>query len=222
MTEAMRIVVSGLHQQGAGEPVPNVRGFVRSPFNPLIYHSVKQAAEQAALTREALPPDRRGIMLASMFTDAVTQQETWTDMINGKKISPIMFPQSVPSAIIGFLAKELNIHGPMTCLSASRSGTELALRQAADWLADGDADAVAVTLCDVPSWRAQAWVEQFGGRDGAGFGGGVVTAVLELAALAAARGCEPLMTLEAFAAWMDGAAAERAEPVFHGMASGLR
>uniref|UniRef100_A0A4Y8Q6T2 Beta-ketoacyl synthase-like N-terminal domain-containing protein n=2 Tax=Paenibacillus athensensis TaxID=1967502 RepID=A0A4Y8Q6T2_9BACL len=181
------------------------------------------AAEQAALTRESLPTDRRGIMLASMFTDAVTQQETWTDMINGKKISPIMFPQSVPSAIIGFLAKELNIHGPMTCLGGSRNGVKLALQQAADWLIDGDADAVAVTFCDVPSWRAQAWVEQFGGREGASFGGGVVTAVLEPAALAAGRGCEPLMTLEAFAAWMDGGAADgRDKPAYHGMASGLR
>ncbi|MFD2670781.1 hypothetical protein [Marinicrinis sediminis] len=53
---ANRFTITGFHQQLADEAVPAIRGFVRSSFNPLIYHSVRQAAEDAHLEQAGIQP----------------------------------------------------------------------------------------------------------------------------------------------------------------------
>ncbi len=205
--------ITGLHMQAVEEPVPAVRGFVRSPFNPLIYHSVKQAAAGTAIASE-LAPDRKGILLGSLFVDAVTEEETWKDLLQGKKLSPIMFPQSVPSAVIGYLAKELDIHGPMSCMGASRDGLAILLQQAIDWLEDDEADAVQVVCCDVPSIRAELWARQFANRS---FGGGAVSFVIERRSWATKQGRDSRLSI----AELLELGRESAHGRFHGMAFGL-
>lgn len=207
--------VTGFHKQSASVAVPAVRGFVRSPFNPLIYHSVKQAAEEAGIVG-GLPSERKGIVLGSLFADAVTEEETWKDLIQGKKLSPIMFPQSVPSSVIGFLAKELGIHGPMSCMGAYRSGLQLLLQQAIDWIEDDEADAVIVTCCDTPSIRAKLWAQHFLGNSRL-FGGGVVSFVVETRTFSAGRGRESALSIAELLALNETGAKDR----FHGMAFGV-
>lgn len=184
--------ITGLHQQSANDDFPMLRGFVRSPFSPLVYHSTMQAAEQAGLTNSSICPDRKGIILSSMFIDGVSEEEQWKDLLEGRKVSPMMFPQTVPSSIIGFINKDLSIHGPMTCISPSpyADGLRMALQQAADWMEDGDADLVMVVFCDVPLLRAKQWAldEAVRRKHALEFCGGAVSFVLETAEHAHARG----------------------------------
>ncbi|MBK9991853.1 MAG: AMP-binding protein [Verrucomicrobia bacterium] len=173
-------VIGGTVYLKVGDPLPPVRGFVRSDFNPLIYHSALQVAAQRGFAR--LPAERKGILLSSLFVDAVTQEVSWKDLNDGKKLSPILFPQSVPNSVIGVIARELTIHGPMSCIGSSKNGAELALQQAADWIEEGDADAVLLVFCDVPSLRARLWVHQhWPGLDPAptDFRGGALAVVVE-------------------------------------------
>lgn len=207
--------ITGFHKMRSDEPVPAVRGFVRSPFNPLIYHSVKQAYKSACMTDE-LPAERKGILLGSMFVDAITQEEIWRDLIHGRKVSPIMFPQSVPSSIIGYLAKELEIHGPMSCMGASRNGLQLLIRQAMDWMEDDEADAVIVCCCDIPSIRADLWTKAYLGEERS-FGGGVISFVIEPIHNVAGRNPSAVIPLSALIELHQASSSER----FHGMAFGL-
>ncbi|GIQ68871.1 hypothetical protein DUZ99_19320 [Xylanibacillus composti] len=180
-------VIPVVHQQRAGDPLPEIRGFVRSPFNPLVYHSVQQAVRAAGREEGGWPdPARVGIALGSMFVDAVTEEESWHDILQGKKLSPIMFPQSVPSAIIGLLTRELAIHGPMTCLGSSRNNWSIMLDMATDWITSDYADIVVLTACDVPSLRSRAWEEAQGTADG--WIGGAMTVILERTEHALGRG----------------------------------
>ncbi|MFD2670780.1 beta-ketoacyl synthase chain length factor [Marinicrinis sediminis] len=147
-----------------------------------------------------------------MFVDAQTEEETWKDLLMGKKLSPIMFPQSVPSAIIGYLARELSIHGPMTCMGASQEGAGILLMQASDWLEDGLADCVIMTVCDVPSLRARAWLREQGQSEE--MAGGVMTIVLENRQHAEARGAQMKAT---FQQWMEAMQPSTAHPAYAGM-----
>lgn len=189
-------VVTGLEALKEGTPLPPLRGFVRSEFNPLIYHSVMNAATSSRLAESGIPPERRAIVLGSMFCDAVTQQESWRDLHAGRKISPIMFPQSVPSAIIGCTARELQIYGPMSCMGTTGPRAASMLQQAADWLSEGEADAVIAVFCDVPSLRAADWAAASLLEGAApGFGFGAIAAVIEPEAAAGLRGAQPVMPL---------------------------
>lgn len=207
--------VTGFYKQSASADVPAVRGFVRSTFNPLIYYSAKQAAEASGIASE-LPAERKGILLGSLFVDALTEEETWRDLIQGKKLSPIMFPQSVPSSVIGYLAKELNIHGPMSCMGARRNGLRLLLQQAIDWIEDDEADAVIVVCCDTPSIRAKLWTQHFLGNNRA-FGGGAVSFVVEARTVATGRGREPALSIADLLTLHDTGPNDR----YHGMAFGV-
>ncbi len=181
------IVISAMHHQRADEQLPEIRGFVRSPFNPLVYHSVQQAVLAAGMQHGSWPDSSRiGIVLGSMFIDAVTEEESWRDLLQGKKLSPIMFPQSVPSAIIGLLARDLSIHGPMSCISASQDSWSIMLDMAQAWIADDYADIVVLTVCEVPSLRSEAWEEEQGiSHD---WSGGVWTLIVEKPDQAVQRG----------------------------------
>lgn len=156
-------------------------------------------------------------MLGSMFVDAVTEEETWKDVLQGKKLSPIMFPQSVPSAVIGYVSKELNIHGPMSCMGADKWGAYTVLEQAADWLRDDAADIVLVTFCDVPSLRSKAWLEQ--NIPGHPFVGGVVSVTLEKTVCAVKRGANILMPIKQLYRLLSQEGVEYA--LFAGMAAPL-
>lgn len=210
-----RYVITGLHRQRADESVPAVRGFVRSPFNPLIYHSVRQAYDSAGFSNTLLP-ERKGILLGSMFVDAITQEEIWKDLIHGRKVSPIMFPQSVPSAIIGYLAKEIGIHGPMSCMGTSSLGLQLLLQQAIDWIEDDLSDAVIICCCDIPSIRAELWTKAYVGADRT-FGGGVISFVVESMQRASDRNQPAVLTIPELMNLEQADSRER----YHGMAFGL-
>jgi len=160
-----RLVLTGYHQQYCDDSLKPLRGFVRSNFNPLVYHSAVRAYEKAQL--EPLSAERKGILLGSLFTDAITEEESMKDLVQGKRLSPIMFPQSVPNAIVSVIAKQLEIHGPMSCVSVSRNSIFQLLDQASIWLDDDDVDVVLITFCDVSTLRTRRWVSEHAASESA-------------------------------------------------------
>lgn len=151
-----RFIISGFAEQ-QDDDYPPVRGFVRSSFSPIFYHAALKAGQNAQL--DQLPATKKAIISASMFLDGVSDEQSNSDLLAGKRVSPILFPQSVPSSVVGIIAKELTINGPMTCISASSGSVISMLQQAYDWLDDGDANAVLLVCGDVPSLRANAWFD---------------------------------------------------------------
>ncbi|MDK8182157.1 hypothetical protein [Paenibacillus sp. UMB4589-SE434] len=195
-----RYCITGLHQQTGVLDTGALRGFIRSPFSPLIYTSATQVSTQSGFAGPEISGTRKGIILGSMFIDAMTEEEQWQDLLAGKKVSPIMFPQIVPSSILGFVNKELSVYGPMTCISPSpqADGAGIILRQAADWLEDGLADIVLILLCDVPSLRAKQWAREAAHPDNPTreLAGGIVSWVMESEEHAAGRGAANVCTVQ--------------------------
>lgn len=203
----------------AGTEVPAIRGFVRSAFNPLIHYSVMNAVKESGVLDCNIPTTQRGILLGSQFVDAVSDEVTSTELLLKQRVSPIMFPQSVPSAIIGYVAKELELHGPMSCIGATKLGTYSLLLQAADWLEEQSASFVAIVMCDIPSRKADQWISDRldADRSEVSFGGGCVCVVMEKRETAATRK-QSLMSIQTFYDRMN----QSAEPVFHGMSGGFQ
>lgn len=192
-------VVSGINSLSSDGEIPRVKGFVKSPFSPLIYESIVRACKEANVSPDLPQPQKKGIIEGSMFTDAVTEQETWKDMLEGRKLSPIMFPQSVPSAVIGYTASALNIHGPMTCTSLDHPYYAFYMfRQAWDWLREGDAETVILTFCDVPSIRRTEWLGKHCSKEdgNSSLVGGAVSIVMETASSAASRQVEKTRSIK--------------------------
>ncbi|GMK36997.1 hypothetical protein PCCS19_00500 [Paenibacillus sp. CCS19] len=211
-------VLTGCSFVSADTEVPAIRGFVRSPFNPLIHYSVMNAVKASDVLGCDVPTTQRGIVLGSQFVDAVTDEVTSTELLLKQRVSPIMFPQSVPSAIIGYVAKELEIHGPMSCIGATRLGTYSVLLQAADWLEEQSAAFVVVVLCDVPSRKAEQWILDHMDTHGRNiaFGGGSVCVIMEKQETAIRRN-QPGMSIQSFYDVMNPSS----QSSFHGMAGGF-
>ena len=194
-----RFGVTGLHIQQNDDTMKPLRGFVRSAYAPLIYHSAVQAATAAKI--DGIAPAARGLIAGSLFTDTLTEQESLKDILNGRRLSPIMFPQSVPGAIVGVVAKKLTIHGPLSCVSVASQGLTIMLQQAADWIDEGDAEVVLLTFCDIPSLRTTRWMTEYAPIDWpseTAFEPCAVTLVMEGRAQAVQRGapsCRPISDL---------------------------
>lgn len=192
-------VISGFNSLSSEDEIPTVKGFVRSPFAPLIHESILRVCKEANVSASIPHPQKKGVIASSMFTDAVTEQESWKDLLGGRRLSPIMLPQSVPSVVIGYVASIINIHGPMTSTSINHPYYAFyMLRQAWDWLREGDAETVILTFCDVPSIRRTEWLAKHCNQEGENISlvGGAVSIVMEAASSAASRQVEKTRSIK--------------------------
>jgi len=64
---------------------------------------------------------------------------------SGARVSPLMFFQSVPNAVAGYLAARWHLTGPVACVS----GTSAGLDMAALLIDDADADEALVVRVDL-------------------------------------------------------------------------
>jgi hypothetical protein len=63
----------------------------------------------------------------------------------GRRVSPLLFFQSVPNAVAGYLAVRWQLTGPVVCVTGTRAGLDLA----ALLIDDADADEVLVVRVDL-------------------------------------------------------------------------
>ncbi|MBE1501818.1 hypothetical protein H4696_008918 [Amycolatopsis lexingtonensis] len=136
----------------AGEPVklPKVPGFVESSFSPLVRAVVAQCL--AGVTGgEPLGAEgaRTALVLATTFGDAATADLGSKLLAAGQVANPLLFYQSVPTTILGVVARDFGITGPTMCFSARHDLRGEALDLVDLLLADGEVDQVLLVGADL-------------------------------------------------------------------------
>ncbi|WP_336320946.1 hypothetical protein [Streptomyces lavendofoliae] len=126
--------------RGDADAPPGVPGFIESRFSPLVRQAVDLCwmdAERAGPSRLA---DRTGVLLLTAFGDSTTTDLASRRLIEGRVRNPLLFYQSVPTSILGFITRELGITGPLTCLSVHDGNAREAFETAGLMLADDSLD----------------------------------------------------------------------------------
>jgi hypothetical protein len=131
-------------------PLP---GFIASSFSPL----VADVADRCLRGCHGAPPlapsvgDRTALVLASVRGDLAIAAEIARTVDDGQRMSPLLFFQSVATAVLGHLAAAWGLAGPVVCVSPVGDPQADALALAAALIDDGDADAALVLVAE-PAW----------------------------------------------------------------------
>ncbi|TDB81874.1 beta-ketoacyl synthase N-terminal-like domain-containing protein [Micromonospora sp. KC721] len=124
------------HRQPALLAVP---GFLESSFNPLVREVARRCLERVAV-RPAPESGTAGaataIVLGSVLGDTTTADLASRQLAAGQPGNALLFYQSIPNSILGFVSREFGITGPISCVASTD-------RLAADLLATA-----ALTLAD--------------------------------------------------------------------------
>jgi len=123
----------------ADAELPPLSGFVVSRFSPLVAEVVRRC-----LAGHDVAGPATAVVLGSVVADATTADVDARDLANGNVHNPLLFFQSVPSSILGALAKQYGITGPMPCLSAREALPRHLLDSAALLLAEEPVERVLV------------------------------------------------------------------------------
>lgn len=143
---------------GDDDELPAVAGFIESAFSPLI----AAVAERCLSSYFGVPPaapaqgERTAIVVASATGDLATAAAVAAAVQAGKRVPPLLFYQSNPNAVAGYIAARWGLSGPVVCTMPGRAvggdggdpREEASARASAEALAtagvlidDGDADA---------------------------------------------------------------------------------
>lgn len=124
---------------------PPVAGFAESPFVRLVSH-----VGGTSLDRDR-PPDgsKVALVLASVAGDVATASRASRAVASGGAPSPLLFYQSVPTAVLGHLSIRYGLTGPILCLSGGLELVRDALEDAGDLLATAQVDRVLLVYVDV-------------------------------------------------------------------------
>ncbi|HWF82000.1 MAG TPA: hypothetical protein VN695_15565 [Streptosporangiaceae bacterium] len=143
------------------DDLPQIAGFVESAFSPLI----AAIADLCLSGFYGEPParheegERTAIVLASATGDIPTAVAVAAAVQAGRRVPPLLFYQSNPNAVAGYVAARWGLSGPVVCTMPGRSdpgsvtdASSRALAEAratADLLiGDGDADAALVVAAN--------------------------------------------------------------------------
>jgi hypothetical protein len=134
---------------------PPVAGFIISSFSPL----VADVARRCLGARPSPPPTggaRCAIVLATSCGDVTSAVTVAVAVDTGERVGPLLFFQSVPNAVAGYVAARAGLTGPVVCVSAPDNSLVEGLAEAELLLADGDADEALVIAVDQDPDRAVA------------------------------------------------------------------
>jgi hypothetical protein len=130
-------------ETGADREAPALAGFIESSFSPLLAEAAARA-----LRRRAQPPGPgtvTAIVMVTALGDVTSAVRVAAAVDAGKRVSPLLFFQSVPNAVAGYLAVRWHLTGPVVCVSGTRAGMDVA----ALLIEDADADEVLVVRVDL-------------------------------------------------------------------------
>ena len=136
----------------SSERPPRVPRFIEGDFAPLAYAAVGRCIGVPQSHLLEGHGDRASIVLSSVEFDTQTLELSVRQVQKGR-ISPVLFYQVLPTAVLGQIAIDYGITGPVSCVAATADPREEALEVAGLALAEGDADwivALAVVLAEDP------------------------------------------------------------------------
>jgi Beta-ketoacyl synthase, N-terminal domain len=130
-------------ETGADGKVTALAGFIESNFSPLL----AQVAERVLRSRAQpqAPGKVTAIVMVTALGDVTSATCVAAAVDAGKRVSPLLFFQSVPNAVAGYLAARWQLTGPVVCVSGTRAGMDVA----ALLIDDADADEVLVVRVDL-------------------------------------------------------------------------
>lgn len=127
----------------ADDQLPEVAGFVESAFSPL----VAALADLCLASYFGAPPtglaegERTAIVVASSTGDLATAAAVAAAVQAGRRVPPLLFYQSNPNAVAGYIAARWGLSGPVVCTMPGSA--------AADDDADSRARAEALAFADI-------------------------------------------------------------------------
>jgi hypothetical protein len=129
-------------EEDGGEVTP-LPAFIESTFSPLI----AKVGERALGRRGPLPANGpvTAIVVVTALGDVTSAIRVATAVDSGRRVPPLLFYQSVPNAVAGYLAARWHLTGPVVCVSGTRAGLEVA----ALLIEDADADESLVVRVDL-------------------------------------------------------------------------
>jgi 3-oxoacyl-(acyl-carrier-protein) synthase len=131
----------------AGDPAapPPLAGFVVSSFSPLVAAVAERCLIRGYGDRTAAPA-RTAIVIVSPLGDVASAVHVAEAVDHRTRVGPLLFYQSVPNAVAGYVAARWGLAGPVVCTSPV--GDELAdgLAMAGLLLDDGDCDEALVVV----------------------------------------------------------------------------
>jgi 3-oxoacyl-(acyl-carrier-protein) synthase len=136
----------------SGEVAP-LAGFVVSTFNPL-FAAVADRCLNRRPDGPRVAPDSRvtAVIVVSTLGDVTSAAHVAEAVDAGDRVRPLLFFQSVPNAIAGYVASRRRLTGPM----ASVGTAEAALAVATLLIDDADADEALIVSVDVAATAAES------------------------------------------------------------------
>ena len=165
----------------ADETVPNVPGFLLSAFAPRVCAAARRClAEVDPSVLAAVPGERIGIVLGSTFGDTTTMEAVGEQLADTSGVQPLLFHQAVWTPVLGVLAREHGITGPISCVSVPADLDEETFAVAELQIEDDDVDLALVLVADLPATeRVREWLRRLADDGLAGDGpDGTTTATL--------------------------------------------
>jgi 3-oxoacyl-(acyl-carrier-protein) synthase len=149
----LRAVAAGEWPAGDGDELPGVAGFIVSSFNPLVVEVARRALAAVAAGAPPLPArigEQTAVVVASAYGDAVSARAVAGAVDGGHRVGPLMFFQSVPNAVAGYVAARWGLTGPVVAVSPADAPASLAegVEVARLLIADGDADRALVIVVE--------------------------------------------------------------------------
>jgi hypothetical protein len=125
----------------ADREVTGLPGFIESDFSPL-------AAEVVGRVLRRRPPvdgTVTALVIVTTLGDVTTATRVAEAVDAGRRVPPLLFFQSVPNSVAGYLAARWYLTGPVVCVSGTTAGLDVA----ALLIEDADADEALVVSVDL-------------------------------------------------------------------------
>lgn len=133
-------------EEGAETALPAIAGFILSSFSPLAAHVAEQCLRRYFGSPRADPARGEGtaIVLTSTSGDVGTATAIADALDSGQRVPPLLFYQSNPNAVAGYIAARWGLTGPVICTIAAGDALADAMGCATRLIEDGEATAALV------------------------------------------------------------------------------
>jgi 3-oxoacyl-(acyl-carrier-protein) synthase len=127
----------------ADDEVPPLAGFIESTFSPLLAEVAARALRRRP--EPTVPGGVTAIVMVTALGDMTSATRVAAAVDADQRVSPLLFFQSVPNAVAGYLAARWGLTGPVVCVSGMSAGLGIA----ALLIDDADADEALVIRIDL-------------------------------------------------------------------------
>lgn len=123
--------------------VTALAGFIESDFSPL----VAEVAGRVLRSRDQSQASGKvtAIVIVTALGDVTSATRVAAAVDAGERVSPLLFFQSVPNSVAGYLAARWHLTGPVVCVTGTTAGLDVA----ALLIDDADADEALVVRVDL-------------------------------------------------------------------------